>query len=100
MALTNIQTKKAQLEVLEKVMGSLDDMEKDFTSKFQCVGKKDEQARVWRTGELLWEDEEKTIPKYEDRYEWVPYPEDKIPEENKVKLAFLEDLRAKLDALV
>lgn len=65
------QVKKAEVEILTKLNERLADLEKDNLMSYEAVGKETEQATDWRTGELLWEDEEKTIPKYRDHYDYV-----------------------------
>ena len=97
--LTKLQQKKAQVGVLEKLFETLAEMEKDTVNDYRVVGKREEQAKNWRTGELLWEDEEKTIPKYEDKYDYVPIPiEERTPEQvAKLKaIAFIEEALDKL----
>lgn len=98
--MTKVQLKKAQLDIIEKLFSTLDEAEKDTKSNFMVVGKKAEQAKSWRTGELLWEDEEKTIPKYEDKYDYVPIPEAELSDERKAKIKAIEDLREVLDKYI
>lgn len=65
------QIKKAEVDILTKLNEKLADLEKDNLMTYTVVGKETEQATDWRTGELLWEDEEMTIPKYRDHYDYV-----------------------------
>ena len=88
--MTKLQMKQAELKVLESLFDSLDYLERDTTTEFKKIGKKTTQA-VDRNDELLWEDAEKTIPKYEDEYDYVPIPDDKLTDN---RLAILEGIRA------
>ena len=98
--ITPLQAKRAQLDVIEKLLEALDDVKKNTKCDFKVVGKKDEQARNWRTGELLWEDDEKTVPKYEDKYDYVPIPEDELSEERKAKLGVIHDIKKIINSLI
>ena len=96
-----IKVKKTEIEVLEEVY---DFLSEKLTSnpfvQWKCVGKKDEQDRDWRTDELLWEDEEKTIPKMRDRYDNVTIPESEYTDDMWTRKQAIENLMAQLDKLV
>lgn len=92
--------KKAVLEVLEGLMESLDSQLKDATYSFEVVGKKDEQAKDWRTGELLWEDEEHTVPKYESKWDYVLIPEEKLSDAQVAKVHAIATVREMLEKLI
>lgn len=97
----NIYTEKKMLiEVLERLTEVLDEMEKDCHQVYKCVGKETEQARSWRTDELLWTDEEKTIPLYRDRYEYVPLADDEMDDEQRAKVKAIETISKALEKLV
>ena len=96
----NVQVKRAQIDVIEKLLEALDDLRKDTSKEYKKVGKETKQATNWRTGELLWEDEEKTIPKYEDRYEYVDIPEEQMTDSKKALLQAISDMESKLDAMI
>ena len=57
----NVQVKRAQIDVIEKLLEALDDLRKDTSKEYKKVGKETKQATNWRTGELLWEDEERDV---------------------------------------
>lgn len=97
---TNIRIKKAELEVLDEIYKFLEDRltSHPFTD-WRVVGKYDEQAMDYCTHELLWEDEEKTIPKMRDRYDSVPVPEDEYDEDMIARKAAIERLMAAIDKL-
>ena len=97
---TILQNKKAQLTVIEKLYETLAGIRKDNLNEYKVVGKKNEQARHWRTGELLWEDEEKTIPRYEDEYDYVPIPEENLTAEQKATLQAVHDIKKVLTSMI
>ena len=98
--MTKVQVKKAQLEVIEKLLNALSEMRRDTTQDYRVVGKKTEQATDWRTGELLWEDEEKTIPRYDNKWEYVPLTDEEMTEDKKALLQAIEDMEKCLDKMV
>lgn len=77
----------------------MSELESTQTS-YQVVGKEDEQAHDYRTGELLWEDEEHTIPKYRDKWGNVPKRPEDITPEDEITIAACNNLLAKLEKLM
>ena len=92
------QTMKAQAEVLERIESLLEDIIKDRKMTYDVVGKEEEQARSYKTGELLWEDAEETIPKYRNKYDYVPKKE--LDEEDQLMIDVCEGFLKKLDKLI
>lgn len=99
-AVTKLVQKKAQLTVIEKLNDALDDLMKDTACNYQVVGKKSEQARNWKTDELLWEDEEKTIPKYENKYDYVEIPAEELTDDKLALILAISNMRKQLDDLI
>ena len=97
---TKLQLRKAELNVLEKLMNSLDSYERDYLMSYEEVGKETEQATDWRTGELRWEDDEKTIPYYKSIYDYVPRPEEKWTVEDYATQKAVENIRAVLEKMI
>ena len=95
-----ITKKKALLDVLEKLMTELDTIEKNTTTEYRAVGKSEEQMTNWKTGELLWEDEEKTVPKMCDKYDYVDLTEDEMTDENIATLEAIKTVKEILEKLV
>ena len=87
----------AKGEILRKLADSLKSYEQDTLYEYKCVGKEEEQARDWRTDELKWEDEEKTIPYYRDKYEYVKVSEAEMTDERRAALVAIEEVKAFLD---
>lgn len=69
----------------------------NLNSKWAVIGKEDEQATSWSTGELLWEDEEKTIPKYRNKYGDVPKTAEDYTEEDKIKITAVKKVMVMLE---
>lgn len=93
-------TMKLQAEVLERLDSVLEGIIKDHSTEWKCVGKTDEQDTNWRTGELLWEDDEQTIPKYRDKYDYVEKDDDEYSEEDLMYLDICNDFRTRLEKLI
>lgn len=69
----------------------------NLNSKWTVIGKEDEQATRWSTGELLWEDEDKTIPLYRDKYGDVPKTTEDYTEEDKIKITAIKKVMVMLE---
>ena len=100
MALGRFAQMKLQAEVLEHLEKDLNEMIDNLITSYEVIGKENEQARDWRTGELKWEDEEKTIPYFKNVYGRVPIPADQLDEEAKVKAEICKTFIKKLDKLL
>ena len=87
-------------EVLNDVYRMLESKEKDLHTEYRATGKTTEQAKDWSTGELLWEDEEKTIPKYRDKYEDVEIPDDELSDERKKRIGVLVALKTAIEKMM
>ena len=91
--------RRIEAEILGEIYEELEEKLKRSTMRYEWVGKEDEQARDWRTNELLWEDEEKTIPKYREKYDYVDVSYDELTEEEKMKAKVIQNIMAKLEKL-
>lgn len=91
--------RKIEAEVLSELYESLEDKLKNASCRYEVVGKEAQQAKNWRTGELLWEDDECTIPKYNDKYDYVPIPEDSFSVEEQMRIKVIKNIMAKLEKL-
>ncbi len=95
-----IQMKKAMLDIIEGLYNSLDATEKEVGYSYEVVGKEDEQEKDWRTGELKWDDEEKTIPHYRNKYDYVKRDEADFDDYDRAKLEAIAEVRKALDKLI
>ena len=100
MTTERIASKKAYLEVIETIARKLEDMREDAITDFRKVGKSEKQATNWQTGELLWEDEAQTIPKYEDKWENVRLNDNELSLEQRAKLDAITEIEKALDKLI
>lgn len=89
---------RKQAEVLERLEDVLNEIIRDKSMTYDVVGKEEEQARSWKTGELLWEDEEHTIPKYKNKYDYVPKTE--LDEDDQITIDVCNGFLKKLDKLI
>lgn len=97
----NITTKKAVLEVIEKLYNELDNLTTETTKTYKKVGVDETKQRThWRTGELIWEDEEQTIPSYEPIYDYVDKTDEEMTDEDVATLDAIAVVRKALDKLV
>ena len=91
-ALETIRDKKNVLYYLEILLQRLECEENDILTEWGVIGKSEKQAIDWKTKELKWEDEEKTIPVYEDEYGSVPKKElDEDDNSRKRAIEFLKE---------
>lgn len=72
----------------------------DVTTTYQVVERAYEQEKDWRTGELVWEDEDQTVPKMKDRWDYVAIPEDELTEEIKLKVEAYNLILKDLEKLI
>lgn len=97
MATSRFMELRKKAEVLEKLDKELDVIARDCLCDYKVVKETvtNEQDVSWRTGELLWEDEEKTIPKMRVDRDWdyVPRPEEELTEEDRALQKAVEDIR-------
>lgn len=89
---------RKQAEVLERLEDVLNEIIRDKSMTWDVVGKEEEQARNWKTDELLWEDEEHTIPKYKNKYDYVPKKE--LDEDDQITIDVCNGFLKKLDKLI
>ena len=90
----------AKGDILKRIAEALSAFEKDTLYEYKCVGKEEEQARDWRTDELRWEDEEKTIPYYRDKYDYVKVSEAEMTDEKRAALVAVEEVKAYFDKII
>ena len=99
MTINKFMERKIEAEVLAELYEELERKLRNATQRYESVGKETEQARDWKTNELLWDDEEHTIPRYRDRYEYVDVPEDELTDEEKLRAKVIKNLMTKLEKL-
>lgn len=99
MATNKFMERKIEAEVLGDLYEKLEHDLKYATKSYERVGKETEQARDYKTGELLWEDDEQTIPKFRDNWDYVDVPEDELTDEQRIKIKVIKSIMVKLEKL-
>ena len=92
------EEKKYKMEVLESLDNRLLEMVDEIHHDWVVTGQ--EQAKDWSTGELLWEDKEKTIPKYRDKYERVTLEDNQLSDNAKMRIDVINKVRLELVDLI
>ena len=91
---------KLRAEALEIAYRAVEQEAQYLGKDYKMVEKNYKQKTDWRTGELQWEDEEKTIPKMEDRWDYVDIPEDELGEDVKLKIQVYKDVLEDINGLI
>lgn len=99
MATNKFMERRIEAEILGELYEKLENDLKYTTKSYERVGIETEQARDYKTGELLWDDEEHTIPRYRDKWDYVEIPEDEISDEVRLRVRVIKNLMAKLEKL-
>lgn len=95
---TNRFEKKAiELRLVNGLYQTLEDKLRDCHMTWEAVGETDKQVKDWRTGELKWEDEEKTIPKMEKKYDYVEVPDEEISDDARLEMDVIKEIMSKLE---
>ena len=92
------QEKQVMVEVLGELYSTLEDKVKRVSYEYKIVGKRDTQSRHWNTGELIWEDEEKTIPRMDD--DWQEVKKEELTEEDELKIKVYKYVMAQLEKMI
>lgn len=90
--------KQAIAEILDELYRIVQTKEDDVHNDYRVVGK--EQAKDWRSGELQWEDEEKTIPKMTDKWDYVPKSDEELDHEDLAKIKACQYIKAQLEKML
>lgn len=92
------QVKKAEVEILTQLNDRLLELEKANLRSYEVIGEEEEQATDWCTGELLWEDDEQTIPKHRSKYGYVE--KSMLTDEEQAYQAAINTIRVSLEKLL
>lgn len=68
-AINEFELTCAKVDIIRDIMEKIKREVDDLLNKYEFTGYSTEQRKHWKTGELIWEDEKKTIPSYEKTYE-------------------------------
>lgn len=85
---TKFETKKWELEELGWFYTELEHRHKDLAEEFKKLDEM-EQATEWnretKEYDLVWEDEEQTVPKMVNKWGYVTLPDNELSEEKRAK---------------
>lgn len=87
-------------ELLDQLYRVVQTEEDNCRQEYRKVGTTDEQEKHWKTGELLWEDEEKTIPKMRDKWDYVMKSDEEMGEDDYAKIKACQYLKAQLEKMI
>ena len=91
--------KQFTAEILNDLYNEVEEKERSIRTTYTRIGEK--QDTDWRRGgELLWEDEEKTIPKMTDEWGYVDRDEEELTEEDRLKLKVCQNIKAHLEKMI
>lgn len=90
--------KQILAEILNDLYNEVESKEKSALTSYTPVGER--QAKDWRSGELLWEDEEHTIPKMEKEWDYVAKSDDELSEDDRIKLKVCQYIKSQLEKMI
>lgn len=93
------QLKKAEAEILESLNNALDERMKDAGQEYRKTGEQ-RQKKNWKTDELVWEDEEQTIPSMEEIWDYVEIPESELSDDRVAIIMACTSLKKELEKLL
>ena len=91
------QRKSIEASELGEVYNYIATRINDYNSKWDVIRVTYEQKKHWKTGELMWEDEEQTIPMMEKEYGEVPKEPEDYTEEDHIRIETLEKVQKLLE---
>lgn len=98
--MTRFENIKLTAEILQDIYAYLEQRVEDKTKRYEVVGKSDKQKTSWKTGELMWEDEEHTIPVYENVYDYVTYDVENLDEADRNFVEVVRRIQKDLEKLL
>lgn len=98
MAINKFEEKKIEAEILSELYEMVANRERAVHYTYGVVAKDDHQAKDWKTGELLWLDAEKTVPKMEDK--WGDIPKEELSEKDQMAIRVYTRLMAALEKML
>ena len=96
--LTKFDEKRIEAEILGELFKFVEEKEVGIKRDYCIVGHYDEQDTHWKTGELLWEDEAKTIPKMKAKWDYVDKKE--LSETDEMCLAVCRRIKSSLEKMI
>ena len=101
--MNKFEQKSMELEILGKLYEELDRMEKDVCEVYTDTGRQ-EQKTKWnpdtRDYDLVWKDEEQTIPVMREVWEYVATPYEKLDDGGKAKVDAIKKVKTALEKMI
>jgi hypothetical protein len=92
------EEKRIEVEMLGRLYKAVESEIKDVQYEYKVTGKSTEQAKNWRTGELLWQDAENTVPLMADVYGSVKKEE--LSEDDQLRITVYKRILAALEKMI
>jgi hypothetical protein len=97
--LNKFKTKKAEAEILDELYMRVEEKLADTYTEYRPTDEQ-EQDKDWRTGELLWEDEEQTIPKMKPVWKYMEIPEEELNEDKQAIVKACKTIMTALEKML
>lgn len=89
-----------EIQMWGEIYNILQDRERDEHTEWGVTGKSEtEQAKNYATGELLWEDDEHTIPVMRDTYGVVEIADEDLSDERQMHIRVLKRLMVAVEKM-
>ena len=92
------EEKRIEVEMLGRLYKTVESEIIDVQHEYKVTGKSTEQAKNWRTGELLWQDDEHTVPLMADVYGSVEKEE--LSEYDQLRIAVYKRILTALEKMI
>ena len=92
--------KKIEADILGELYEMVDSRERAARQDYRVVQKNGKQATDWKTGEPLWLDEAKTVPKMEDIYGTVEKTEEELTDDDHLRIKVCQRLKLALEKML
>jgi hypothetical protein len=92
--------KKIEAEILGDLYDTVDSRERAARQDYRVIQKDGKQATDWKTGELLWLDEAKTIPKMENVYGTVEKTDEELTDDDRMRIKVCQRIKAALEKML
>jgi hypothetical protein len=90
--------KQILAEILSDLYEEVEQKEKNVRTTYSPIG--EVQDKDWRSGELLWEDEEKTIPKMTKEWGYIDKDEEDLTEDDRIRIKVCQNIKAQLEKMI
>lgn len=95
-----LKEKQEIIRILGRMYDILENEMRDAIYDYAEVGRETQQKKHWQTGELMWEDDEKTIPRFDPIYDWVKKNPEDISDRDRILISAIEKIESHLDKLL